>query len=110
MLVFELTEKEFSEKVLKSKIPVMVDFWGSWCAPCRMLGPVVEELAKHYEGKITVGKVETDKNEGLAKKYNIMSIPCVVFFKEGKEVERLVGLQGEEEYEKIINKILNSKS
>lgn len=106
MAVFELTEKEFAKEVLKSKIPVMVDFWAKWCSPCRMLAPVIEELAKNYEGKICVGKVETDKNEGLAKKYNIMSIPCVVFFKEGKEVERLVGLQGEEEYERVIKKII----
>lgn len=86
----------------------MVDFFGEWCPPCRLAGPVIDELVKEYKGKMVVGKVDVDQNQELAQKLGVMSIPTVIFFKDGKEVERVVGFPGKAGYEKIIKKITNS--
>ena len=80
------------EQALKGDKLVMVDFWASWCGPCRMLGPVVEKLAEQYEGKAVVGKVNVDEQQELAVRYGVMSIPTVIFFKDGKEIDRKVGV------------------
>ncbi len=94
----------FSEKVLKSSLPVMVYFWAEWCPPCKMAGPVIDELAKEHEGKIVVGKMDVDKSQELTQKYSVMSVPTVIFFKKGKEAERVVGFPGKSGYlEKIKN-------
>lgn len=87
----ELNNQNFEEEVLKSPIPVLVDFWAVWCGPCKVLGPIVEEIAKGYEGKIKVGKVNVDENNDLSMKYNIMSIPTMKFFKNGQIVAELLG-------------------
>ncbi len=97
------TDQNFEKEVLKSEKPVLVDFWAPWCGPCQMVSPLIEELAKEVEGKVKVGKLNVDENPQVAAKYGIMSIPTVIFFKEGKEVVRQIGLESKENYLKIIS-------
>jgi thioredoxin 1 len=86
-----LTEENFEQEVLQSKIPVLIDFWAEWCGPCKILSPLIEEIAKEYDGKLKVGKVNVDEQNGLAMRYNVMSIPTMKFFKGGQQVGELVG-------------------
>ena len=90
-MALEITDSNFEEVVLKSGKPVLVDFWAEWCGPCRMVGPVVEELAKEYDGKAVIGKVNVDFNPKIATDFGIMSIPALLFFKDGKLVDKQVG-------------------
>lgn len=90
-MVKELTDGNFSQEVLQDQGVVLVDFWAPWCGPCRMVGPIVEELAVEYEGKIKVGKVNTDENQKLASEYRVMSIPTLIVFKGGRPVDQVVG-------------------
>ncbi len=90
-MAIELTDKNFEENVLKSDKPVLVDFWAEWCGPCRMVGPVVEELATEYDGKAVVGKVDVDNNPEVATKFGIRNIPTILFFKDGEVVDKQVG-------------------
>lgn len=99
------TESNFKTEVLENSQPVMVDFWASWCAPCRMLGPVVEVVAQEQADKIKVGKVNVDENRTLSAQYGIQSIPTVLFFKNGQEVQRVVGVQSKAYLEQIINSL-----
>lgn len=92
MSVLHLNESEFNEKIPAAPL-AMVDFWATWCGPCKMVAPVIEEIGKKYDGKAVVAKVDVDENQGLAAKYGVMSIPTVIFFKNGKEVARKVGVQ-----------------
>jgi len=103
MIIVE--DQNFEKEVLKSDLPVLVDFWASWCGPCLMVGPVIEELAEEYEGKIKFGKLNVDENPKTAEKYGILSIPTVIIFKEGKEVKRQVGFPGEEGYRKLLEEV-----
>jgi thioredoxin 1 len=82
---------------------MMVDFWADWCGPCRMLAPVVEDLAKRYEGKVVVGKVNIDQEQELAMRYGVMSIPTVIFFKNGKEIDRKVGVMPPDAFIKVLD-------
>jgi thioredoxin 1 len=91
IMAVEINDANFEELVLKSSVPVLVDFWAEWCGPCRMVGPVVDELHKEYEGKALVGKVNVDFNPKIATDYGIMSIPALLFFKDGKLVDKQVG-------------------
>ena len=86
-----LNEGNFDQEVLKSDLPVMVDFWAVWCGPCKMIAPVVDELAKEYDGKLKVGKVDVDNNQQIAMQFGIRSIPTLLVFKGGKVVEQIVG-------------------
>ncbi|MGP1587057.1 MAG: thioredoxin [Treponemataceae bacterium] len=97
-----ITEQNFENEVLKSDKPVLLDFWAPWCGPCRMLSPVIEQIAKEYEGKIAVGKVNVDEQPSLASQFNVASIPLVVVIKEGKVVQSSVGYRSKEEIEKLL--------
>ncbi len=88
-----LTEKNFEEEVLKSELPVLVDFWATWCGPCRMLAPTIEKIAEEQEGKIKVGKIDVDEEPELAAKYGIASIPTLMVFRGGVVVKASVGVQ-----------------
>ncbi|MCL4639061.1 MULTISPECIES: thioredoxin [Olivibacter] len=90
-MALEITDSNFDEVVLKSDKPVLVDFWAEWCGPCRMVGPVVEELAKDYDGKVVVGKVNVDHNAEISTKYGIRNIPALLFFKNGEIVDKQIG-------------------
>lgn len=87
----EITDDNFEEVVLNSDKPVLVDFWAAWCGPCRMVGPVVEEIAGEYDGKAVVGKVDVDNNPGISAKFGIRSIPALLYFKGGEKVDGVVG-------------------
>ncbi len=106
MTEIELTDKNFDNEVMNSSTPVMVDFWAEWCGPCKVLGPIVEELAQDYEGKLKVGKINVDNEGSLASRYNVMSIPTLKFFKNGKEVGQIVGAAPKATIESEINKHL----
>ena len=95
--------QSFDKAIAGDKL-VMVDFWASWCGPCRMLGPVVEKLADEYEGKAVIGKVNVDEQQELAVRYGVMSIPTVIFFKDGKEIDRKVGVMPVTAYTQILDK------
>lgn len=86
-----ITDQDFADQVLKAKVPVLVDFFAEWCGPCKMIAPIVEELAEEYDGKALVVKMNVDESMDTAQTYGIMSIPTLVFFKDGQEVDRSVG-------------------
>lgn len=95
-MVLEITDKNFNEEVIQSKKPVLVDFWATWCGPCQMMGPIVEELSKEIGDKAKVVKMEVDSNPETAEKYEIMSIPALKIFKNGKVEKEFTGLQNKE--------------
>lgn len=91
-----VSDSNFQTNVLDHKGVVFIDFWAPWCGPCRMLGPIIEELAKDYEGKARIAKLNVDDNQSSARQYGVMSIPTMIIFKDGKEVDRLVGVMPKE--------------
>lgn len=104
MPAIHITDNDFEEKVLKAGKPVLVDFFAPWCGPCQMAGPVLDTMADKYKDKIEIFKVNVDEGQKYAGQYNVMSIPVVILFKDGKEVERQVGFPGEDGYRKMIEK------
>jgi thioredoxin 1 len=90
-MAITITQDNFKTEILESKEPAIVDFWASWCGPCRMIGPVVEELSTAYAGKVKIGKLNVDEQGEIARKYDVMSIPSLLFFKDGKLVDSIVG-------------------
>ena len=106
MAELQLTDDSFDQEVLKSPEPVLVDFWAPWCGPCRMLAPVVEELAKEYTGKVRVAKLNTDEHPNSASRYKIAAIPTLLFFKGGKVVEQLVGVHSKADIKKTLDTLV----
>ncbi len=100
------TDQNFETEVLKSETPVLVDFWAPWCAPCRIVTPIVEELAKEYDGKIKVGMINVDENPAVAQSFSVMSIPTVILFKNGKPGKVMIGAQSKDSYKKNIDEVL----
>ena len=101
-----LTDSNFDQEVLKSENLVVVDFWATWCPPCRMLGPIIEELAVDYQGKAKVAKLDVDQNQQTASKFGIMSLPTVILFKNGSPVKSFVGVKPKENYKQEIDQLL----
>ena len=102
---YQFTDQSFEEEVLKSELPVLVDFFAVWCGPCQMMAPVIEELSKELDGKVKVGKINVDESPVTAEKYGIMSIPTLILFKNGEPVKTLQGFRGKED---ILGEISNS--
>ena len=105
-MALEITDAHFDELVLKSSKPVMVDFWAEWCGPCRMLGPIIEEISKDYDGKAVVGKLDVDSNQEFAAKFGVRNIPTVLVFKDGELVNRQVGVSPKNVYSESIDALL----
>ena len=101
-------DSDFEAEVLKSEMPVVVDFWAEWCAPCRIVSPIIEELAKDYEGKVKVGKLNVDENPQTSQTYNVMSIPRIILFNDGQPVKTLIGAQAKENFKRAIDEVLAS--
>ena len=104
--VVEFSEANFEQEVLKSGLPVLVDLWAAWCGPCRVLAPVVEELAGTYQGKVKVGKLNVDDHPAVAARFRIMNIPTLLLFKGGQEADRIVGVVPKEELTRRIERVL----
>ena len=106
MSVVELTKENFDEEVLAAKVPVLIDFWADWCGPCKMMAPLVKELAEKYEGKIRIGKLNIDENLDTAQKYRVMSIPTFIVFKNGEKVDSTMGAVPKNGLEAMIERVL----
>ena len=104
-MIKELTQDNFTE-VIKSQKPIMVDFWASWCGPCRMLSPTIDALSEEYEEQIAVGKVNVDEQGALAAQFGIVSIPTVILFKDGRETKRIIGVHDADDYRDEIERLL----
>jgi len=102
----EVNDSNFDQMVLKSKTPVLVDFWAAWCGPCRMVSPLVEELAGEYEGRVTMAKLNVDENPQIASQYGIMSIPTLLIFKNGAPVSNIVGFRPKAELQRSLDAVL----
>ena len=105
-MALEITDASFEETVLNSDKPVMVDFWVAWCGPCRMVGPIIEDLSSEYDGKAVVGKVDVDANQEFAAKYGVRNIPTVLVFKDGEVVGRQVGVAPKNVYAEALDALL----
>ena len=105
-MALEITDSNFEETVLKSDKPVMVDFWAGWCGPCRMVGPIIDELSEEYEGKAIIGKIDIDSNQQYAAQFGVRNIPTVLVFKDGELVDRKVGVSSKNDYAEAIDKLI----
>lgn len=103
-----ITDQNFQTEVAESKEPVLIDFWAPWCAPCRIVGPVVDELAQEFAGKVKVGKLNVDENQQTAGQFGVMSIPTLLFFKNGQPVDSIVGAQSKDTIKQKMEKLLQA--
>lgn len=99
------SDQNFDEEVLQADVPVLVDFWAEWCGPCKALGPVIDELANDYAGKVKVGKVDTDANREVSVRFTVSAIPTCILFHQGKIVEKFVGLRSKKDFQVLLNKV-----
>ena len=106
-MAIEITDANFEEIVLKSEKPVLVDFWAEWCGPCRLLGPIVEEMATEYEGRAIIGKVNVDENPGISAKFGVRNIPTILFIKNGEVADKSVGAVPKAQLASKLDAILN---
>ncbi|MCL1913423.1 MAG: thioredoxin [Eubacteriaceae bacterium] len=107
-IIVNLTEANFESEVLQSEMPVLVDFWASWCQPCTYIAPIIDELADKYEGKVKVGKLNVDESIAVAVNYQVMGIPTILIFENGEIKQQLQGALGAEEYEKAILAVVDA--
>lgn len=105
-MAIEINDSNFKSEVIDSQMPVLVDFWAPWCGPCRMVAPILEELAKEYDGKVKVVKLNIDENPNTATEFGVRSIPTLILFKDGKEFEKTVGVQPKESLKQMVDKAL----
>ena len=105
-MALEITDSNFEETVLKSDKPVLVDFWAAWCGPCRMVGPIIDELSEEYEGKAVVGKVDIDSNQQYAAQFGVRNIPTGLVFKNGELVDRKVGVSSKNDYAQALDSLI----
>jgi thioredoxin 1 len=104
-MAIEVTDANFKE-ILNSGKPVVLDFWAEWCGPCRMVSPIIEELAKDYEGKVIIGKVDVDNNDDVVSEFGIRNIPTVLFFKDGKQMDKIVGATTKDHFTAKVDSLL----
>jgi thioredoxin 1 len=104
--IVTITQNNFTREVLQSPIPIVVDFWAEWCGPCKMIAPILDELAPEYEGRVRLGKVDIDQNQELAAQYGINAIPTLLVFKNGQVVEQIRGLRGKRELQTSFDRAL----
>ncbi len=104
--VLTITDANFEAEVSKSALPVLVDFWAEWCGPCRLVGPILEELAPSYQAKLKIGKLNVDENQDAPTRFGVMNIPTMIVLKDGKEVSRIVGAMSKSDLQKKIDQVL----
>ncbi|MFA4842867.1 MAG: thioredoxin [Candidatus Omnitrophota bacterium] len=102
----EFTDGNFKKEVLEAKVPVVIDFWAAWCGPCKAITPIIEELGREFSGKAKIGKLNVDENPAVTEQHNVFNIPTLIFFKDGKEMDRLVGINPKAKISKKIESLL----